>query len=151
MKKVVLMALALGLSLPAMASEKVIDMYKSENCGCCSLWGKAMEKDGFEVRTHVMNDQALLALKEKHAVPAGLRSCHTAVVGNLIIEGHVPAATIHKAMQSGSGIYGLATPGMPAGSPGMEMGARKRLTMLSHSHRRAVKKSSSESNSQRNG
>lgn len=84
MKKVVLMALALGLSLPAMASEKVIDMYKSENCGCCSLWGKAMEKDGFEVRTHVMNDQALLALKEKHAVPAGLRSCHTAVVGNLI-------------------------------------------------------------------
>ncbi|MBZ4236722.1 hypothetical protein LAM40_24835, partial [Mycobacterium tuberculosis] len=81
------------------------DMYKSENCGCCSLWGKAMEKDGFEVRTHVMNDQALLALKEKHAVPAGLRSCHTAVVGNLIIEGHVPAATIHKAMQSGSGIY----------------------------------------------
>ena len=109
MKKVVLMALALGLSLPAMASEKVIDMYKSENCGCCSLWGKAMEKDGFEVRTHVMNDQALSALKEKHAIPAGLRSCHTAVAGNLIIEGHVPATTIHKAMQSGSGIYGLAT------------------------------------------
>jgi hypothetical protein len=101
MKKVVLMALALGLSLPAMASEKVIDMYKSENCGCCSLWGKAMEKDGFEVRTHVMNDQALSALKEKHAIPAGLRSCHTAVAGNLIIEGHVPATTIHKAMQSG--------------------------------------------------
>ncbi|WP_041413329.1 DUF411 domain-containing protein [Shewanella sp. ANA-3] len=125
MKKVVLMALALGLSLPAMASEKVIDMYKSENCGCCSLWGKAMEKDGFEVRTHVMNDQALSALKEKHAIPAGLRSCHTAVAGNLIIEGHVPATTIHKAMQSGSGIYGLATPGMPAGSPVMEMGARK--------------------------
>ncbi|MFB2998773.1 DUF411 domain-containing protein [Klebsiella pneumoniae] len=70
-------------------------------------------------------DQALSALKEKHAIPAGLRSCHTAVAGNLIIEGHVPATTIHKAMQSGSGIYGLATPGMPAGSPGMEMGARK--------------------------
>lgn len=84
-----------------------------------------MEKDGFEVRTHVMNDQALSALKEKYAVPAELRSCHTAVTGNLIIEGHVPATTIHKAMQSGSGIYGLATPGMPAGSPGMEMGARK--------------------------
>ncbi len=95
MKKVVLIALALGLSLPAMASEKVIDMYKSENCGCCSLWGKAMEKDGFEVRTHIMNDQALSALKEKHAIPAGLRSCHTAVAGNLIIEGHVPATTRH--------------------------------------------------------
>ncbi|WP_322114071.1 DUF411 domain-containing protein, partial [Escherichia coli] len=60
-----------------------------------------------------------------NSAPAGLRSCHTAVAGNLIIEGHVPATTIHKAMQSGSGIYGLATPGMPAGSPGMEMGARK--------------------------
>ncbi|ELZ1661204.1 hypothetical protein STT42_003959 [Cronobacter sakazakii] len=125
MKKIILMTLAFGLSLPAMAGEKVIDMYKSENCGCCSLWNKAMEKDGFEVRTHVMNDQALSALKEKYAVPAELRSCHTAVTGNLIIEGHVPAATIHKAMLSGSGIYGLATPGMPAGSPGMEMGARK--------------------------
>ena len=125
MKKIILMTLAFGLSLPAMAGEKVIDMYKSENCGCCSLWGKAMEKDGFEVRTHVMNDQALSALKEKYAVPAELISCHTAVTGNLIIEGHVPAATIHKAMLSGSGIYGLATPGMPAGSPGIEMGARK--------------------------
>ena len=125
MKKIIVMTLAFGLSLPAMAGEKVIDMYKSENCGCCSLWDKAMEKDGFEVRTHVMNDQALSALKEKYAVPAELRSCHTAVTGNLIIEGHVPAATIHKAMLSGSGIYGLATPGMPAGSPGMEMGARK--------------------------
>jgi len=134
MKKVVLMALALGLSLPAMASEKVIDMYKSENCGCCSLWGKAMEKDGFEVRTHVMNDQALSALKEKHAIPAGLRSCHTAVAGNLIIEGHVPATTIHKAEV-------LEWRWEP----------EKRLTMLSHSHRMEVKKSSSESNSQRNG
>lgn len=74
MKKMILMILALGISLPVMASEKVIDMYKSENCGCCSLWGKAMEKAGFEVRTHVMNDQALSALKEKHAVPAGVAS-----------------------------------------------------------------------------
>ena len=119
------MALSFGLSLPAMAGEKVIDMYKSENCGCCSLWGKAMEKDGFEVRTHVMNDQALSALKEKYAIPDELRRCNNEVTSNLIIESHVPATTIHKAMQSGSGIYGLATPGMPAGSPGMEMGARK--------------------------
>lgn len=147
----VTVALALGLSLPAMASEKVIDMYKSENCGCCSLWGKAMEKDGFEVRTHVMNDQALSALKEKHAIPAGLRSCHTAVAGNLIIEGHVPATTIHKAMQSGSGIYGLATPGMPAGSPRMEMGARKEAYDVIAFSPEGSKKSSSESNSQRNG
>lgn len=135
----VLMALALGLSLPAMASEKVIDMYKSDNCGCCSLWGKAMEKDGFEVRTHVMNDQALSALKEKHAIPAGLRSCHTAVAGNLIIEGHVPATTIHKAMQSGSGIYGLATPVCQQEVLEWRWEPEKRLTMLSHSHRMEVK------------
>ncbi|EOC1318658.1 DUF411 domain-containing protein [Cronobacter dublinensis] len=125
MKKVVLVALALGLSLPAIASEKVIDMYKSEHCGCCSLWGKAMEKDGFVVRTYVIDDQALSALKDKHAIPAGLRSCHTAVAGKIIIEGHVPAATINKAIQSDSHVYGLATPGMPAGSPGMEIETKK--------------------------
>lgn len=125
MNKSVLMAFALGLSLPAMASEKAIKMYKSENCGCCSLWGEAMEKEGFEVRTYVMNEQALSALKDKYAIPAGLRSCHTAVTGNVVIEGHVPATTIHKAMQPGSDIYGLATSGMPAGSPGMEMEGKK--------------------------
>ncbi len=126
-------------------------MYKSENCGCCSLWGKAMEKDGFEVRTHVMNDQALSALKEKHAIPAGLRSCHTAVAGNLIIEGHVPATTIHKAMQSGSGIYGLATPVCQQEVLGMEMGARKEAYDVIAFSPDGSKKSSSESNSQRNG
>ena len=113
MKKVVLMALALGLSLPAMASEKVIDMYKSENCGCCSLWGKAMEKDGIEVRTHVMNDQALSALKEKHAVPAGLRSCHTAVAGNLIIEGHVPATGPQQKVEKFSATEHIPTARQP--------------------------------------
>ncbi len=100
-------------------------MYKSEHYGCCSLWGKAMEKDGFVVRTYVIDDQALSALKDKHAIPAGLRSCHTAVAGKIIIEGHVPAATINKAIQSDSHVYGLATPGMPAGSPGMEIETKK--------------------------
>lgn len=144
------MALALGLSLPAMASEKVIDMYKSENCGCCSLWGKAMEKDGFEVRTHVMNDQALSALKEKHAIPAGLRSCHTAVAGNLIIEGHVPATTIHKAMQSGS-VYTVSPPPVCQQEVPNGDGARKEAYDVIAFSPDGSKKSSSESNSQRNG
>lgn len=145
------MTLAFGLSLPAMAGEKVIDMYKSENCGCCSLWGKAMEKDGFEVRTHVMNDQALSALKEKYAVPAELRSCHTAVTGNLIIEGHVPAATIHRQCCLVQGFMVLPPRACLRGAREWRWGPVKRLTMLFHSLRRAVKKSSSESNSQRNG
>ncbi|STP68635.1 Exported protein [Escherichia coli] len=151
MKKVVLMALALGLSLPAMASEKVIDMYKSENCGCCSLWGKAMEKDGFEVRTHVMNDQALSALKEKHAIPAGLRSCHTAVAGNLIIE----AMCLRQRYIRQCSLVQVYTVSPPPVCQQEVLEWRwepeKRLTMLSHSHRMEVKKSSSESNSQRNG
>ncbi|WP_127960361.1 DUF411 domain-containing protein [Serratia microhaemolytica] len=125
MKKVLLMAIMLASSLSAFAGEKVIDLYKSEHCDCCTQWGKIMEKQGYQVNTHVMNDSALNALKDKHAIPADLRSCHMATTGNLLIEGHVPAEAINKALVPGSGIYGLATPGMPAGSPGMEMGDKK--------------------------
>ena len=92
-------------------------MYKSEHCGCCSLWGKAMEKTGLKCETHVMNDQALSALKEKYSVPAGLRSCHTAVAGELVIEGHVPATTIHQAMQSGS-VFTVSPPRHACRQPG---------------------------------
>lgn len=125
MKKVLLMTIMLASSLSAFAGEKVIDLYKSENCGCCTQWGQVMEKQGYQVNTHVMNESALTALKDKYAIPTDLRSCHVAITGNLIIEGHVPTEAISKALISDSGIYGLATPGMPAGSPGMEMGDKK--------------------------
>ena len=125
MKKVLLMTIMLASSLSAFAGEKIIDLYKSENCGCCTHWGQVMEKQGYQVNTHVMNESALATLKDKYAIPTDLRSCHVAITGNLIIEGHVPAEAISKALVPGSGIYGLATPGMPAGSPGMEMGDKK--------------------------
>ena len=125
MKKVLLMAIMFASSLPVFASEKVIDLYKSESCGCCTQWGQVMEKQGYQVNTHVLNESALTALKDKYTVPTDLRSCHMATSGNLIIEGHVPAEAVSKALIPGSGIYGLATPGMPAGSPGMEMGDKK--------------------------
>ncbi|CAI1773308.1 Protein of uncharacterised function%2C DUF [Yersinia frederiksenii] len=125
MKKVLLMTIMLASSLSAFAGEKIIDLYKSENCGCCTQWGQVMEKQGYQVNTHVMNESALATLKDKYAIPTDLRSCHVAITGNLIIEGHVPAEAISKALVPGSGIYGLATPGMPAGSPGMEMGDKK--------------------------
>ena len=125
MKKVLLMAIMFAASLPVFAGEKVIDLYKSESCGCCTQWGQVMEKQGYQVNTHVLNESALTALKDKYTVPTDLRSCHMATSGNLIIEGHVPAEAVSKALIPGSGIYGLATPGMPAGSPGMEMGDKK--------------------------
>lgn len=125
MKKVLLMTIILTSSLSAFAGEKIIELYKSENCGCCTQWGQVMEKQGYQVNTHVMNESALSALKDKHAIPTSLRSCHVAIADNLIIEGHVPAEAISNALTPGSGIYGLATPGMPAGSPGMEMGDKK--------------------------
>lgn len=125
MKKVLLMTIMLASSLSAFAGEKIIDLYKSENCGCCTQWGQVMEKQGYQVNTHVMNESALATLKDKHAIPTDLRSCHVAITGNLIIEGHVPAEAISKALGPGSGIYGLARPGMPAGSPGMERGDKK--------------------------
>ena len=125
MKKVLLMAIMFASSLPVFAGEQVIDLYKSESCGCCTQWGQVMEKQGYQVNTHVLNESALTALKDKYTVPTDLRSCHMATSGNLIIEGHVPAEAVSKALIPGSGIYGLATPGMPAGSPGMEMGDKK--------------------------
>lgn len=128
MNKTMLIALFIAMvsSVPAMSGENVINMYKSENCGCCSLWGKAMEIEGFEIRTHVISEQELTIMKDNYSVPAGVRSCHTASAGNLIVEGHVTATAIIKAIKSAPLIYGIAVSGMPAGSPGMEAGDKKR-------------------------
>ncbi len=100
-----------------------ITVYKDPNCGCCKKWVSHLEANGFKVTAHDRTDMD--ALKDSLGVPKALRSCHTAVVGALLVEGHVPAADIQKAMSGKyTGMVGLGAPGMPAGSPGMEMGGR---------------------------
>ena len=101
-----------------------ITVYKDPNCGCCKSWVSHLQGNGFTVASHDRNDMD--AIKDSLGVPKALRSCHTAIVGKLIIEGHVPARDIMKAVASPpKGVVGLAVPGMPAGSPGMEVGTQR--------------------------
>lgn len=103
--------------LHARASSVFVEVWKSPTCGCCKVWVERLEANGFKVKVHdVGNTSARARLK----VPAKLGSCHTALVGRYAIEGHVPAADIHKLIKERPEAIGLAVPGMPLGSPGMD-------------------------------
>jgi len=104
-------------SLPA------VKVWKSPTCGCCSLWVEHMRRAGFEVEVEDLAD--LTHIKHEHGVGAPLQSCHTALVDGYVIEGHVPADDVKRLLTERPQVLGLAAPGMPVGSPGMEMGGRK--------------------------
>lgn len=106
----------------ARAAEPIaIDVYRDPNCGCCSAWMKHLEDNGFTVTEHIERDMGLI--KTRHGVPHGLGSCHTGVIEGKFVEGHVPATDILK-LRDRAELIGAAVPGMPVGSPGMEMGDR---------------------------
>ena len=108
----------------AAAAPRRIVVYKDPDCGCCREWVTHLAKNGFAPEAHDRSDMD--ALKDSLGVPAALRSCHTAVVGRYVIEGHVPAADIARLVaKAPKDLAGLAVPGMPAGAPGMEMGGRR--------------------------
>ena len=110
----------LGLqSTPGMAE---VTVYKSPTCGCCNAWIDHLEENGFTVKVHDHQDMA--PIKQQIGVPYELRSCHTAKVGDYVLEGHVPADLVVEMLTKKPAIKGLAVPGMPMGSPGME-GPRK--------------------------
>lgn len=92
---------------------------KSASCGCCGLWVEHMRAAGFEVE--VRNSDNVHPVKERVGVPVGKGSCHTAEVGGYFVEGHVPADDIKRLLAQKPDAKGLVLPGMPAGSPGMEM------------------------------
>lgn len=94
-------------------------VHKSEFCGCCGLWVDHMREAGFQVE--VRNTEDMNPIKQQLGVPAGKGSCHTAEVGGYFIEGHVPAQDVKRLLMEKPDARGLAVPGMPAGSPGMEM------------------------------
>jgi hypothetical protein len=95
-----------------------IKVYKTPTCGCCKSWVEHLQKNGFSVETVNMPD--LSAVKTKYGVKPALQACHTAVVGNYVVEGHVPADLIRKLLTERPKVAGVAVPGMPMGSPGME-------------------------------
>ena len=107
----------------AVAAGTPITVYKTPTCGCCKEWVAHLEKNGFSPKTHDLSD--LSETKDALGVPNALRSCHTAVLGRYVFEGHVPADLIKKVVAEKPAILGLAVPGMPAGSPGMEVPGRK--------------------------
>src|SRR5215204_2604402 len=100
-----------------------ITVYKDPSCGCCKNWVEHLRANGFAPEVHDRSDMD--ALKDSLGVPSKLRSCHTAVVGTYVIEGHVPAADVKRLIATKpTKTAGVAVPGMPAGSPGMEVGGR---------------------------
>ena len=104
----------------AAAARMRVTIWKTPNCGCCKDWVKHLETNGFEVVTHDVKETAskrqALGLAEKYG------SCHTATVNGYVLEGHVPARDIQRLLRDKPSAIGLAVPGMPVGSPGMEMG-----------------------------
>lgn len=104
------------------AAQPIMTVYKSPTCGCCEEWAKIMAEQGFSVRTENVAD--INQVKAEHTVAPALQSCHTAIVDGYVIEGHVPAADIHRLLDERPNVLGLAVPGMPMGSPGMEIAGR---------------------------
>ncbi len=107
------------------AAKPVMQVYKSPTCGCCAKWIEHVKAAGFDVRVTDLDDTKLDAQKTKLGVAPKLQSCHTATVNGYVVEGHVPATDIWRMLKDKPAIAGLAAPGMPRGSPGMEMGATK--------------------------
>lgn len=96
----------------------VVQVYKSPTCGCCDKWVSHLEANGFEVEATDVDDMSLV--KRSYGIPRALTSCHTAVVGDYLVEGHVSAEDIVQLLKQKPAIKGIAVPGMPIGSPGME-------------------------------
>lgn len=92
-------------------------VYKNPDCGCCGIWSDYMRVHGFQVKVVKMDD--LDPIKRKAGVPGDLETCHTALIGGYVVEGHVPAPAIMKLLKERPNVIGIAVPGMPAGSPGM--------------------------------
>lgn len=114
--------LSLGLAAPlvtfAQDSRIGMEVWKSARCECCRDWLDHMEKNGFVVvRVH---NEGNAAARQRLKIPAALGACHTALVRGFVIEGHVPAADVHRVLKLRTDDVGLAVPGMPVGSPGMD-------------------------------
>jgi hypothetical protein len=94
-------------------------VYKSATCGCCKLWVQHLSEAGFSVEANDVDN--MQPVKERVGVPYGMGSCHTAEVGGYFVEGHVPAEDVKRLLRERPNAKGLTVPGMPSGSPGMEV------------------------------
>lgn len=122
-------AIAFGaVPLAAEADTHVVTVHRDPNCGCCSLWAQHLRDAGFVVKVEETSD--LEAVRRRLGVPPALASCHTAEVNGYLVEGHVPAVAVRRLLTERPQAKGLAVPGMPAGSPGMEGGTPRKYDVV---------------------
>lgn len=105
-----------AMSIPK-ENARTLTVFKSPTCGCCSKWMDYMKNNGFEIVEE--NVRNLTSIKTKYGIPPEMSSCHTAVIGDYVVEGHIPIEAIEKLLMEKPAIDGIAMPGMPKGSPGM--------------------------------
>ncbi|MEE9355243.1 MAG: DUF411 domain-containing protein [Methylococcaceae bacterium] len=102
---------------------KEMVVYRSPTCGCCAKWIEHLKQENFNIKDIVTDDMD--SIKSQYKIPRKLSSCHTAVIDGYVIEGHVPAEDIKTLLTSKADVVGITVPGMPVGTPGMEMGGKK--------------------------
>lgn len=129
-KKLLVVVFSLGLlavasvllftNMDTAAAQTKVVVYKSPSCGCCAAWVDHMVDAGFEVEVHDTDD--MNTVKAEHGVTRNVSSCHTALIDGYVLEGHVPAEDVTRLLAERPAVLGLAVPGMPIGSPGMEQG-----------------------------
>ncbi len=114
-----------GIMAETIKTGKPVDIvvYRSPSCECCGKWLEHIKNNNFTVKDFVTDD--VQTVKDKYGVSAAMASCHTAIVDGYVIEGHVPANDIMNLLKTKPKVVGIAVPGMPKGTPGMEMGDRK--------------------------
>jgi len=117
------------LAGPVAAELPEVHVYKSPTCGCCEKWIEHLRSNGLRVRATDVPD--VTPIKLENGVSPALSACHTAFVGGYVVEGHVPAADVHRLLAERPDVAGLAVPGMPIGSPGMEGPNPERYEVLS--------------------
>jgi hypothetical protein len=99
------------------AAERVITLIRSRTCGCCAGHEAHLARAGYAVSSQLTD--AYVSVKDAHAIPTEMRSCHTSLVGRYFVEGHVPVEAIDRLLAEAPDVDGIALPGMPSGSPGM--------------------------------
>ena len=110
---------------PAAPPAQKVTVYKTSSCGCCRLWVDHLKTNGFEVQSMDVSAADVRAVSKAAGLPDDGSSCHTAKIGSYVVEGHVPASDIKRMLKEKPAIAGIAAPGMPMGSPGMEQGGAK--------------------------
>lgn len=113
------LALAMGTAMAAAPEKVVVEVWRSATCGCCKAWIRHLQEAGFTTKENLVENTA--PMRKALGIAPEHGSCHTARVAGYAIEGHVPAADIRKLLAQKPAAIGLAAPGMPAGSPGMEV------------------------------